>query len=268
MVRLVTRIAESRRLGRIFRHPIDVIPVAVILAVFAGQVAIVALLRDPLVVLLAVVALFPVQVNFAGMCHNHHHLNTFRHPLANRAFEVVMFLQLGMLPYGYTLHHNIGHHRHYLDQTADSNRWRRADGGSMGPWEFAWSLCLRMYPTVVRIGRRHPGVYRKFRRMAWICAGVLAGLVAMAPVNALLVFVLPMPFALLLQAQATYHQHAGLQTDDPWQASRSTLDRGYNVRTLNLGYHAAHHLRPGLHWSKLPALHAEIADATRPELLV
>jgi fatty acid desaturase len=202
------------------------------------------------------------------MCHNHHHLNTFRQRFWNRAFEVVMFLQLGMLPYVYTLHHNIGHHRHYRDQTRDSNRWRRADGSVMGAWEYACILALNIYPTAVRIGRRHPAVRRKFLRMAAVCAAVLAGLFALDPLNALLVFVLPLPPALILQAQTTYHQHAGLEAQEALLASRSAVDPLYNLRTLNLGYHTAHHLHPTLHWSKLPAAHAEIAADIRPELLV
>ena len=264
MSRLVTTgrlraLAASRRLAIVFRHPIDAIPVAIMVSVFLAQMAVFLLVRDPLRVLAAVAVLFPVQVNFAGMCHNHHHLNTFRHRLANRAFEVMMFLQLGMLPYGYTLHHNLGHHRHYLDQRRDPNRWRRADGTAMGSWTFAWTLFLGMYPNVIRIGRRHPRTFRKFRRMAWLCAGVLLGLFAIDPLRALLVFVLPLPGALLLQAQATYDQHAGLEGTDPLHASRSATGRFYNLRTLNLGYHTAHHLRPRLHWSKLPAFHATIA---------
>ena len=251
-----------------FRHPIDVIPVGIIVAVLAAQLTIFFVVGDPLCVLLAVALVFPIQVNFAGMCHNHHHHNTFRHRLLNRAFEVVMFLQLGMLPYVYTLHHNIGHHRHYMDQTSDSNRWRRADGSVMGPWEFAWVLCRDMYPTARRIGRGHPRVFRKFRRMAWVCGGVLAALLAVHPLNALLVFVLPLPVALLMQAQATYYQHAGVEARDPLRASRSATGAFYNLRTLNLGYHTAHHLRPGLHWSRLPAFHAEIAAQIPPELLV
>jgi fatty acid desaturase len=257
----------SRCLRTVFREPIDVVPTAVMLVVFAVQLAIVALVRHPLQALLAVIVLFPLQVNFAGMCHNHHHRNTFRYRVLNRAFEVVMFLQLGMLPYGYTLHHNIGHHRYYLDQTRDSNRWRRADGTVMGSWEFAWTLCRHMYPTVIRIGRQHPTVFRKFRRMAWVSAGVLAALLAIAPVSAFIVFVLPLPAALLVQAQATYYQHAGLASADPLRASRSAVDRLYNLRTLNLGYHTAHHLRPSLHWSKLPAFHAEIAARIPAELV-
>jgi len=237
-------------------------------SVFAAQVAVFLCLHQPLRVLVAVALLFPIQVNFAGMCHNHHHLNTFHHGLLNRAFEVMMFLQLGMLPYVYTLHHNIGHHRNYMDQTRDSNRWRRADGSVMGSWEFAWVLCLDMYPNALRIGRRYPAVLRRFRRMAWVCAAVLAGLFAIDPVNAFLVFVLPLPAALLLQAQATYYQHAGLESDDPLRASRSAVDPLYNLRTLNLGYHTAHHRRPGLHWSQLPALHADLTAELPPELVV
>src|SRR5262249_5900694 len=197
---LCARVGESPRLATVFRHPIDAVPTAVVLAVLAAQSAVFLCVHDPLRVLVAVALLFPVQVNFAGMCHNHHHLNTFRQRPLNRAFEVVMFLQLEMLPYGYTLHHNLGHHRHYMDQAADSNCWRRTDGRTMGPWEFAWVLFLDMYPTVIRLGRRHPAVYRKFKRMAWVCAGVLGALVAIHPVNALLVFVLPLPLALLVQA--------------------------------------------------------------------
>jgi fatty acid desaturase len=104
--------------------------------------------------------------------------------------------------------------------------------------------------------------------MALVCAAVFAGLCAVNPVNALLVFALPLPFALLLQAQATHHQHAGLASTDPWAASRTVTSRRYNLRTLNLGYHTAHHLRPGLHWSKLPAFHARIAARIPPDLVV
>jgi beta-carotene hydroxylase len=241
--------------------------VAAIAAISGLQLAIFVRFDDPRTVLMAVALLFPWQLNLAGMCHNHHHHPTFRHALPNRVFEVLMFFQLGMLPYGYTLHHNIGHHRHYLDQTVDTNRWRRPDGRTMGSWEFAWRLCVAMYPNVWRIGRAHPTVFRKFLRMAWTCAAIFALLCAIDPVNAILVFALPLPPALLLQAQATHHQHAGLATTDPLHASRSVTDRRYNLRTMNLGYHAAHHLRPGLHWSKLPAFHARIADRLPPELV-
>lgn len=264
---MVQRILSSRMLVAVLREPIDVVPVTAIFMVTIVQLAIFFGIHDPLVALVAVTLLFPFQLNFAAMCHNHHHCRTFRAALANRVFEIAMFFQLGMLPYGYTLHHNLGHHGHYLDQTRDSNRWRRADGRAMSSWEFATRLCWHMYPTVWRIGREHPRLFRKFRRMAAVCGALLLAALVVHPLNAVLVFVLPLPFALLLQAQATHWQHTGLASGDPLRASRSIVDRRYNLRTLNLGYHTAHHLRPGLHWSKLPEFHATIAAAIPPELV-
>jgi beta-carotene hydroxylase len=255
-----SRATRSRALARVYRYPVDVFPTAIMGGIFAGQLAVFLCVDSPLRAAVAVTLLFPIQVNFAGMCHNHHHLETFRHRLLNRAFEVMMFLQLGMLPYGYTLHHNIGHHAHYLEPERDPNRWRREDGSTMGPWEFAWRLFVNMYPTVIRIGREHPAIFRRFLGMFGVCMAALVTLVAIDPVNALLVFVAPLPPALYLQAYATYYQHVGLTDRDPLLASRSALDRLYNLRTGNLGYHTAHHLRPALHWSRLPGFHDEIAD--------
>lgn len=267
VVRLIGWSRRSPLLARVYRHPIDVFPTTIMASVFGLQL-LVFLFAEPLLAAVAVAVLFPVQVNFAGMCHNHHHLETFRQSVLNRAFEVMMFLQLGMLPYGYTLHHNIGHHAHYMDPDSDPNRWQRRDGSAMGSWEFALRMFVAMYPTVVRIGRRHPAVFRRFLAMAAFSASVLAALFALNPLNALIVFVLPMPLALILQAQATWYQHVGLTTQHSLEASRSCLDPLYNVRTCNLGYHTAHHLRPALHWSLLPSFHAEIADRIPRDRLV
>ena len=69
-----------------------------------------------------------------------------------------------------------------------------------------------------------------------------------------------------LTVQATYDHHAGLFSTDPMTASYNVMDRWYNLATLNLGYHTAHHYRPIVHWSRLPELHAKIAPQIPKEL--
>ena len=41
-------------------------------------------------------------------------------------------------------------------------------------------------------------------------------------------------------------------------ASRNVEHPLYNLTSWNLGFHTAHHMYPGIHWSRLPALHARI----------
>jgi fatty acid desaturase len=79
-------------------------------------------------------------------------------------------------------------------------------------------------------------------------------------------FALPMVTSLLFTAWVTHDHHAGLDTQDPYAASMNTLNRRFNQLTGNLGFHTAHHLRPGVHWSNLPALHKELADKIPAEL--
>ena len=65
---------------------------------------------------------------------------------------------------------------------------------------------------------------------------------------------------LTLTAWATYNHHSDLDTKNKFEASRNILDPFYNLMTGNLGYHTAHHIKHGLHWSKLPEFHSSIEN--------
>jgi fatty acid desaturase len=75
----------------------------------------------------------------------------------------------------------------------------------------------------------------------------------------IVLFVLPMISSLLFTAWVTYDHHAGIDASNHHEASVNTLNRRFNALTGNLGFHTAHHLRQAVHWSKLPALHRQIA---------
>ena len=61
-----------------------------------------------------------------------------------------------------------------------------------------------------------------------------------------------MALSLFITAWHTYFHHAGLDTQDDYEASHNIVHKWYNILTGNLGYHTAHHIRGGMHWSKLP----------------
>ena len=54
-------------------------------------------------------------------------------------------------------------------------------------------------------------------------------------------------------------QHDGCEVDPSHRGvnfARNFTGSWFNFFTLNNGYHTIHHLKPGLHWSVLPAHHA------------
>ena len=94
--------------------------------------------------------------------------------------------------------------------------------------------------------------------MSCITLSILAFFFYYNWVNALFLFALPMVISFYITAWHTYYHHAGLESETELEASYNITDKWHNLLTGNLGYHTAHHIRPGLHWSKLPQFHQEI----------
>lgn len=255
--------------GTILRYTADRSTVAIVLALFAAQLA-VWHTASALWASVAAVALFVPAVTAACIHHNHQHLNVFRAQWLNRLFELPLALQTGVGSYTWVLHHNLGHHQNYLVQRQgkptrrDESHWMRDDGSTMGRVEYTLRLFGRHHLDVYRVGRRHPRIYRSYLAMHTLVLAVIALLFWVHPVNTLILFVALPGLVLLHTCSATYEHHSGLETDDPFQATRNRTSRVYNLLSQNLGYHTAHHVRPGLHWSELPAYHAEIEASIPP----
>jgi fatty acid desaturase len=250
------------------RYKADIPAVILVLAVMLAQLSIFFLLDSHWLALALVLLLLSVQVSSGAVCHNHHHVNVFRRRGLNRLFEVIMYLQTGTSPFSWTLHHNIGHHRHYLDQDKDPAAWQEADGSLMNRIKFDVLNAARIYPEIMRIGRDHPTLYRRFKVMLVLANLPLLVFAVLDPLRTLIVFIGPMIFLLLALLDNTYGQHAGTGTENHYVASRNVELPLYNLTSWNLGYHTAHHLLPGLHWSELPKLHAKIRDKIPPDLIV
>lgn len=226
---------------------------------------------SPGVAVIVALALFVPSLMSAPMHHNHQHVNVFRAPVLNRLFEIPLAFQTGVGSYGWVLHHNLGHHQNYLTQhggeAVDESRWLRTDGSKMRRLEYTARLFLTHELDILRVGRKHPKIYRKYLLMKASLYATLLVLFVLNPVNTIILYAV-VPFAALLHTcWVTYEHHSGLLTLDHHLASRNRTSKIYNLLSQNLGYHTAHHLRPGLHWSELPSFHASMKEKI-PEALV
>jgi fatty acid desaturase len=257
--------------GTILKYKADRGPVAYVVGVFAIRLAIWAL-ATPLVCAISVIPLAVLGMFIAPINHHHQHVNTFRARWLNRVYDLVLSLQTGVGPYGWVLHHNLGHHVNYLNQPPDENpdesRWTRADGSQMGRVEYTIDLLLHHQIDILRVGRRHPRHLRHFLLMKLPLWGLLGAGLWLRPLETALVFLVPSFLTLVHTIWATYEHHAGCSRDDHLVASVNRESRLYNLLTGNLGLHTAHHKRPGLHWSLLPELHEGIRSQIPEEQIL
>jgi len=252
--------AQSAARPGIFRYREDRLPIALICLLFAFDVYVYASVDSlPLLALWTAVGAI-IKAHVCAWNHHHQHVATFSVSWLNRAIELVYALQTGISSHTWVLHHAVGHHMNYLDPKLDESTWQRKDGTTMGAAEYTAIVALTAYSRAWRVSARFPRFRRTFVGMGIVTFAVVAALVWARPVPALFVFVLPMIISLVVTSWATYSHHSEKPTASHFVACNNIVHRGYNLLTGNLGYHTAHHYRPGTHWSKLPALHAEIAE--------
>lgn len=215
--------------------------------------------------LLVAVPHFVLQVPLMNVQHISIHHRIFRSRILELVFGAMCTLSLGFTRSCFALDH-LTHHRHYLDPSLDTNAWQ-GDKGALRRHRYALRHLRTVYPRTWKMARNEGA--RVAREYLAECAAVLvlcALLLLAKPVVTLAVFVYPMTYNILATYYWAHHQHADLDTRDPLAASRTFDNRLFNWLSFNVGYHAAHHYRPGVHWSRLPALHETLRHRMPAEL--
>ncbi len=250
-----------------FRYAADRVPVTIIIALTCIDFILYFSVETVWILAAFWASLIIVKGKIGAWNHHHQHTPTFKHPAFNRMLELVYALHTGVTSNLWVLHHSLGHHKNFMDQTRDESRWKRKSGKAMGEIEYTLNVAATAYPRGFNVGRRFPKAQKVFVLYTLLTLIIVAALVWFKPVPALFLFVLPMLCGLLLTAWATYDHHAGLSLENEFEASRNNLNSFYNLTTGNLGYHTAHHYKQGVHWSKLPELHATIEDKIPAHLI-
>jgi len=251
----------------VFRYASDRLPIAIILSLSLLDFSLYFLVENTWVLASFWAVMVIPKSKICAWNHHHQHTYTFKNRVLNRLLELFYALHTGVTTNLWLLHHVLGHHLNYMDQTQDESRWLRKSGKRMGELEYTLNVAGTAYIRGFQVGTRFPKKQKTFIIYTLLTFAVVAALVFFKPIAALFLFVLPMICGLLLTAWATYEHHAGLSTVNEFEASRNNLNRFYNITTGNLGYHTAHHHKQGVHWSLLPELHEKIKDKIPTHLI-
>lgn len=221
----------------------------------------------PLLPLTAVLAFVACLIK-----HNHMHHRTFRDARWNAAFELWLSLLSGQPCTGIITAHN---ERHHGANNTDQDFVRCSLVGDKRNWlnylAFAPLAVWRMWrekPSDLRRWRaRRPALYRAALRERVAVSLVFLGLLAADWRGTLLYLVLPLAWAQWALVTVNLLQHQDCDHDSPYGGSRNVTGRLINWILLNNGFHTAHHLRPAMHWSDLPAFHrSDVAPHMDPSL--
>jgi len=243
-----------------FKHREDRIPVLIITLFFALDIVAYFLLDNIwLLVAYWLIMIWPKGI-ICAWNHHHQHTPTFKSAFLNRLLEQMYALQTGATSKLWVLHHVLGHHHNYLEQSKDESRWKRKNGKDMGRWEYSLNVAITAYYRGYQVSKKHPRPRKVFLYATTVTILLLAALFWYQPLPTLFVFILPMMVSLLFTAWVTFGHHSGLDVDNDFEASYNIMSPIYNLLTGNLGYHTAHHHKQGLHWSQLPALHEKIKN--------
>jgi fatty acid desaturase len=250
-----------------FKYSEDRIPVAIILTITCIDFSLYFLINNVWILAAYWAVMIVPKGKVCAWNHHHQHTHTFSNRLLNRLLEFFYALHSGVTTNLWLLHHVLGHHVNYLDKSLDESRWKRKNGEEMGEFEYTFNVAASAYYRGYQVGKSHPEKQKEFLIFSTITFSIVLALVFYKPIAGLLLFVLPMIMGLILTSWATYEHHAGLDTQNSYEASNNNIHPFFNLVTGNLGYHTAHHYKQWVHWSKLPALHEVIKDKIPPQLI-
>ncbi len=252
----------------------DVIPICMALAHFAFVLWLVLDFHAlSWWVILPAALLYAVSLSWSinSISHNQIHNAYFTPSWMNRAFDLLLSVTIGFSQTLYRDIHN-RHHRGNSDlpdaqgKTVDplSIYLHGKNGQPDNPWAYTFLSFFRDDPKDIyqQMQRKRPDDAR------WVKVEITVTVVfylvlAFLDWHAVLVL---LPFWYLGQSLSSlngYYEHLGGNPDLPIAWGVSSYSPLYNLIWMNNGYHAEHHYRPKMHWTKVKAFHREIREQQR-----
>jgi fatty acid desaturase len=255
----------------VLKYRIDAGPVALVVAVSALALVPFAL-SPPLWATVAIWALVFYARTFTPFAqHNHAHLPVFNWAPLNHLYDALLAQNTGYPTALWELHHNRGHHRHFL--TPDRDVAATTYPGTtrvMSRLTYALRGNLLIHRDSIRIGRAEgrAGKRTLLPKLALETALQSALTLALLFWNwplALAFVVVPNLLSAFLIWWQSYPHHLEMPCTQVYDGSMTVESPRYNRVTFNIGHHTAHHEKPTLHWSLLPERTAQIRERIHPD---
>ena len=272
------RVERPATTSRLFAHTRwDAVPAAAglfHLAYFLGLFFLYP--HAPLWVMLILGSIYSLMVNanINGVGHNFIHNPFFRSHLLNRLFGVTQSIACCFSQTYYDAVH-MQHHKGNADRPDDKGEtvdWisiykHGHDGEAENPWSYVFLSFFRDDVGTIRRELRK----RKNGDLFWgniELAAFATTLFVMFLFNWRYVIFYFLPFFYLGHCFSYlngYYRHYGANPDKPVAWGVSSYGKIYNWLFFYNGYHAEHHFRPKVHWTKMEKFHQTIADLQKQE---
>jgi len=223
-----------------------------------------------------------INANINGVSHNFIHNPFFRSELLNRLFGVVESVACCFSQTYYDVVH-MQHHKGNSDRQDENGEtidwlsiYRHGhDGEEENPWNYVFLSFFRDNPAAIERElrkRNGPDVnWGKIELAVFItCLVTTAVIVPTWPIHFInwryMLFF--MPFFYLGHCFSYlngYYRHYGANPDKPIAWGVSSYGKLYNWIFFYNGYHAEHHFRPKVHWTKMEEFRRGIAELQEQE---
>lgn len=215
-----------------------------------------------------------INANINGVGHNFIHNPFFRSKLVNRLFGVTQSIACCFSQTYYDVVH-MQHHKgnsDRKDENGDTIDWLSIyrhghEDEAENPWSYVFLSFFRDNPAAIKRELRKRGE----AEVRWgniELAAVVLTMIVMAWFNWRYVVFYFLPFFYLGHCFSYlngYFRHYGADPDKPIAWGVSSYGKIYNWLFFYNGYHAEHHFRPKVHWTKMERFHEQINELQRQE---
>ena len=205
------------------------------------------------------------------MVHNHQHVSMWKNKTLNTITDCWLTLLYGYPIFGWIPTHLQNHHLHTNKEEDYTKTYAYSEKNNL------WTLIR--YPSYSGgIQQKAIGKYikklreknkEKFTNHMLEIASLVVYLLVFFLIDwksALFFIFIPQQIALNSVLFFNYFQHIHADENSEYNHSRNITGKVLNGFLFNNGFHTAHHIKPHLHWSKLPEYHRTIQDKIDPSL--